>query len=167
MYFPRFLVRLCMLIFLVLDLINLAVSDDNLFVNDLLGNDAGANDFLNNLDGSSLLDQSTNDVTTENNLFDNELLADNVGVDYVQSCHQPNTKLKRRQPDGQSCLSSDSPGGSVFLPEDERVVSKSEVKKYWCSRLGGILFADFPVCSVDPSPLLPFYQSLESTLSLS
>ena len=64
-------------------LINLAVSDNDLFTNDLLGDDAGLNSFLDNPDRSSLLDQFTNGLTTENNFYDSDLLADNVGVDEV------------------------------------------------------------------------------------
>ena len=148
------------MIFLLLDLTNLAVSDDDLFTNNL-ADGVEVNNFLDSADWSSPLDQSTNDMTGENNFFGNDLLADNVGVDNVQFCPQPDKRLKLRRSDGQSCTSSDAPPKSIFLPEDERVRTKSEVKRFWCSAAE---YREIPVCSVYDRAL-DYYIELESTLS--
>lgn len=154
-------------------MITLAVSDDDLFTGDLLGDDAGLNSFLDNPDGFSSLDQFTNDLSIENNFFDSDLLAGNFGVDEVQSCRHPDKKLKHRRSDGHSCTNFDAPSSSIFLPEksiflpeDERVVTELEVQQYWC--FASIMaFTKFPVCSVDKNPYFDYYKTLESTLSQS
>lgn len=180
-------VRRCILIIslvLNLNLIQLAVSNDDLFPIDFFGNDdigGSSNDFPNyNLGWSNIADQLTdNDVTMntdENNFFDNNLLlADNLsgGLDDAQSCRSPqqpvtNKKLKVRQ----FCSNSDAPAPSLpslfSLPSfgpfpSVRDATTTEAQEFWCYNDPNT-YAVFPVCSVDLHPELDYYVSLEATL---
>lgn len=179
-----FVQRFIFLIFLLLGLTNLVVSDLDLFMTDEFysysGDEVGTTDLLNNdLDGSSslLLSQFTDDTTTENtnnNPFtDGFFLAadDNFIVDDdAQSCrHQPSKRLRvRLQFDGQACSNSEAPKEeeSVFTPADERLLTIEEVRRYWCTDPRYIGATVFPICSVNPSPAPNgFYDMLEGYLS--
>lgn len=162
----RFFVQCPILIFLVLGLTNLVVSDLDLFTNDLYSDNTRTNNLLDNLDGSSLLGQFTNDIPTENNFLTNDILADNFIVDDIQSCRQPSKRLKVRQTDGQTCSNSEAPAESVFTPADERLLTDEEVRRYWCSDPRYIGVTIIAVCSVNPSPAPGFYyDELEGYLS--
>ena len=161
----RFLVWHFIFIFLVLGSISRAVSDfdifandfsandlyaDNLYADNLYTDDTGTDYFLDDPDGSSPLDQFTNDVTNGNDYFANDFLADNLVVDDIQSCRQPGRKLKARGSDGQFCTGSDAPAPMTLDQAGDKLLTKTEVQKYWCSKFIKDTPGIIPVCSSIP-----------------
>lgn len=162
----RFLARCSILTCLVFGLINRAVCRSDLFTNDLSDGDIGPDSFLDEPYGSSMLGQFTDDVPTENNLFANDLLADNLVANDGQSCRQPSKKFKARRSDGQSCTDADAPSSNDFTNSDERLLTNTEVRRYWCSSAAPNVYSVIPVCSLFPASQT-YYDELPSTLSQS
>ena len=139
---------------------SLRISDQSLDMTIPLSNNAATDGDLFDANG---LDDSFFDA----NDLDDSLFDENLLVADAQSCLQPPSKLRARQNSQNSCASPSifnpsisEPSISIppgltdddYTPEDERVRTIEEVKRYWCgdnpSPMGRTFWA---VCSLDPN----------------
>ena len=132
---------------LVLSFFGRAVSDKNLWSDDIFSDNAGSDFLLAKTDEYPLSGQLSVIDDAEDDFFADNLILGDLLADNFQSCVEKSGKLRARE---QSCSSSeDNPNASIYTESDERILTAEEVEQYWCGnnpRKPGFPYS--PVCSM-------------------
>lgn len=138
---------------------------NDLFANDLSASDLSANDigtdyFLNNPDGSFLLDQFTNEAAKKNDDFADGSFANNIVADDDQTCRQLNGKLTSRGSSGKFCTNT---GNLDDFPSDT-FVTTGDLLTFWCPALLNSAPGLWAICSRSNRTGENYYPVLEGYL---
>lgn len=143
----KFIVLRSIWLGLVLSLIGRAVSDKNLWSDDIFSDNAGSDFLLAKTDEDPLSGQFSVIDDTEDDFFADSLIPGDLLADNFQSCVKKSGKVKARE---QFCSSSeDNPNDSIYTESDGRILTAEEVEQYWCGnnpRKPGFPYS--PVCSM-------------------